>query len=293
MTLPEAALLGLIQGLTEFLPISSTAHLLIARRALGHPNPQDGFTTVIQLGTLIAVFVFFRSDLLAMLKAVLADLKVRRFAASTESRLAWLIVLGTLPVVAIGAAFNKFIKATFYDPISIAVVAIVFSLLMLAAELWHRKRKQGNGTVEITAERLTWKESLWMGCWQALALLPGASRSGTTITGGLFAGLERGTAARFSFLLSLPAILGAGLKDLYDEYKLLKDPSLEPRPSLFASSDDVLALLVATAVSAIVGYAAIAWLMKFLSKQSMLAFVVYRLVLAAVILIAAWRGFFG
>jgi undecaprenyl-diphosphatase len=241
MPIWQAALLGLVQGLSEFLPISSTAHLIVARKLMGHERAEDAFTVVIQLGTLLAVFVYFRADIGRMLKGLWADIRARKFASTPDSRLGWLIVLGSVPVVVAGFALKSWLKATFFNPPAIAIVATVF------------------------------------------ALMPGASRSGTTITAGLFAGLSRPAAARFSFLLSLPAILGAGLKELYDEYKKLKNPVAGEPPSLFASSDDLAALAVGTLVSAVVGYFAIALLLNFLKKYSTFVFVAYRLALGATI----------
>lgn len=278
MPLWEAILLGVVQGLTEFLPISSTAHLLVAREWLGHADPKDSFTTVVQLGTLVAVFAYFRRDIAAILAAVWRDVRTRRFASSPASRLAWLIVLGTIPAGLVGFLFQKKIKAAFYNVPAMAAVAVVFALLMLAAEWWHKRRKRP----EIPEEAIGWKEAVWTGTWQMLALMPGASRSGSTISGALFAGLNRAAAARFSFLLSLPTILAAGLKDLYDEFKTYRTDGT----GLFASGDQMLALAVATAVSGVVGYLSIAWLLGFLKRRSLGVFVAYRLALAAVLL--AW-----
>jgi len=284
MELWEAIALGVVQGLTEFLPISSTAHLLFVRQAMGHAHPEDAFTTVIQLGTLVAVFIYFRSDIAKLIRAVLNDARTMRFASSPESRLAWLIVLGTVPVVIVGLLLKKWLKANFYDLPSMAIMAIVFALLMLAAELWAQLRRAKPNSPEIVERDITWKEALWVGAWQALALFPGASRSGTTITGGLFAGMSRATAARFSFLLSLPSVFAAGMKELYDEYKVWKNPIPGAPKSLFASSDETVALLVGTIVSGIVGYFAIAWLMHFLKRYSLYAFVGYRILLGIGIL---------
>lgn len=284
MELWQAVALGVIQGLTEFLPISSTAHLVAAREAMGHANTKDAFTTVIQLGTLVAVFVYFRTDIAVMLRALWGDWKVKRFGSTLDSRLAWLIALGTLPVVAIGLAFGRKIKDRFYDLPTMGVVAILFALLMWAAEVWHRIRKQDHHRSDVAEERVDWRIALWIGCWQALALMPGASRSGTTLTAALFAGMNRSTGARFSFLLSLPSILGAALKDLYDEYKQYRNPDPKQPASLFASTDELTALVVGTAVSAVIGYLAIAWLLRYLRKYGTGVFVVYRLVLGGVIL---------
>ncbi len=283
MELWQAVVLGVVQGVTEFLPISSTAHLVAVREAMGHPDTKDAFTTVVQLGTLVAVFVYFRGDIAHMLRALRGDWRVKRFGSSLDSRLAWLIALGTLPVVVIGLAFGRTIKDRFYDLPTMGVVAILFALLMLASEVWHRIRKQDHHRSDIGEERIDWRVALWIGMWQALALMPGASRSGTTLTAALFAGMSRSAGARFSFLLSLPSILGAGLKDLYDEYKLLKEPTREARASLFASADEMTALAVGTLVSAVVGYFAIAWLLNFLRKYDTNVFAAYRLILGGLI----------
>lgn len=282
MPIWQAVVLGVIQGITEFLPISSTAHLLVARGLMGHKHPEDAFTVVIQLGTLAAVFVYFRADIVRMLKGFRADLGARRFASTPDSKLGWLIVLGTVPAVVVGVLFKKQLKETFFNPPAIAVVSIVFALLMLASEWWAHRRA-GRGQPPREEDNITWLDALWVGVWQACALMPGGSRSGTTITGGLFAGLTRSAAARFSFLLSLPVILGAGLKELYDEYKKLGAPKPDEPVSLFASGDEVTALVVGTLVSAVVGYLAIAFLLSFLKRYSTGVFVVYRLMLAALI----------
>ncbi|MCE9561075.1 MAG: undecaprenyl-diphosphatase UppP [Planctomycetes bacterium] len=284
MSIWEAVLLGVVQGLTEFLPISSTAHLLIARKLLGHEHPEDAFTIVIQLGTLLAVFVYFRSDIAQMLAGLWADIRALRIGSTPDSRLGWLIVLGTVPAVAVAFTLKKHLKEMFFNVPSIAIVSIVFALLMLASEWWSARRTRLGLQAKREAD-LTWREALWVGFWQACALMPGGSRSGTTITGGLFAGLARPTAARFSFLLSLPVILGAGLKELFDEYKKLHNPKPDEAASLFASGDDVTALIVGTVVSAVVGYLSIAFLMRFLQFHTMTVFVVYRLLLAAIILV--------
>jgi len=284
MRIWEAGLLGVVQGLTEFLPISSTAHLVVARTALGHPHVEDAFTTIVQLGTLVAVFAYFRSDILGIAQALILDVRTCRFASSPESRLAWLIALGSVPVVVIGFTLKKWLKANFYDLPTMGLVAVLFASLMAAAEVW-RSIRTDRATPETSEAEITWLQSLWIGIWQALALMPGASRSGTTLTGATFAGLTRPAAARFSFLLSLPSILGAGLKELYDEVKLFRNPDLEPRPSLFAEADDVAALAVGLLVSAIVGYAAIWGLIAFLRRYGLWVFIAYRLVLGMALIL--------
>jgi undecaprenyl-diphosphatase len=279
----EAVLLGGVQGLTEFLPISSTAHLLVTRELLGHPHPEDAFTVVIQLGTLAAVFAYFRADIARLARGFLLDLGRGRIGSNPDGRLAWLIILGTVPAVAAGFTLKPLLKATFFNLRSIAVVSIVFALLMLAAEWWAARRARRGLPPKGEGDIGVW-EALWVGLWQAFALMPGGSRSGTTITGGLFAGLARPAAARFSFLLSLPVILGAGLSELRDEYKNWKNPKAGEPASLFASGDEVTALLVGTVVSAVVGYFAIAFLLRVLQRNTTAVFIVYRLLLGAAIL---------
>lgn len=285
MPLWQAVVLGVVQGLTEFLPISSTAHLLVTRHLLGHPHPDDAFTVAVQLGTLVAVVAYFRTDLLRIARGFLLDLRAGRVGANPDGKLAWLIAVGTVPAVAVGFLFKKQLKETFFTLPSVAVVATAFALLLAAGELWARRRTTPRGDADIG-----WLDAIWIGCWQACALMPGASRSGTTLTGGLFVGLSREAAARFSFLLSVPVILGAGLKDLWDEYKKLRAPAAGDPPSLFASTDDTAALVVGTLVSAVVGYLAVAWLLHFLKRYSTAVFVAYRLVLGAALFAALAAG---
>jgi undecaprenyl-diphosphatase len=276
MSLWEAIVLGVVQGLTEFLPISSTAHLLAVRAMLGHEHPEDTFTVVIQLGTLVAVFAYFRADVVRLLRGLAADVRNLRVGSNPDGREAWLILLGTIPAVVVGALFNKQLKQYFFNLPAVAGVATVFALLLAASDWWARRRASARDESSIG-----WRDALWVGLWQACALMPGASRSGTTITGGLFAGLNRTAAARFSFLLSLPVILAAGLKELYDEYKKLQ--SSDGPPSLFASGDDLTALIVGTLVSAVVGYLSIGWLLGYLKGHTTTVFVAYRLILGAVL----------
>jgi undecaprenyl-diphosphatase len=247
MAIWEAVILGIVQGLTEFLPISSTAHLVVARELMGHKDPKDAFTVVVQLGTLVAVYIYFRKEIKMLLLGFALDLRLRKIGSNPGGRLSWLIILGTIPAVVVGFTLHHWLKDTFYNLKSIAIVAIVFALMLAAAEWWaHRRAKQGRpGRTELN---ITWLDALWVGIWQACALMPGGSRSGTTITGGLFAGLVRPAAARFSFLLSLPITLGAGIKELYDEYF------------------------------------AIAFLLRFLQRYSTVVFIVYRILFGLTIL---------
>jgi undecaprenyl-diphosphatase len=289
MQLWEAVVLGVVQGVTEFLPISSTAHLYVVRKWMGHPHPEDAFTTVVQLGTVLAVFVYFRADVLRLLKGLGDDIRAMRPCSTADSTQGWLIVLGTIPAVVVGSLLKHWLKDTFFNMTSIGVVAIVFALLMAAAEVWTARRKAA-GKRQREETDIGWKDALFVGCFQCLALMPGGSRSGTTITAGLFAGLARPAAARFSFLLSLPIVLGAGLKELYDEYKQYQHPNPNEPPSLFVSGDEVINLVVGTAVAAVVGYLAIAWLLGFLKKYSTYSFVVYRILLGVLILVLVAKG---
>ena len=289
MSIWDAVILGVIQGLTEFLPISSTAHLLVARQLMGHPNKEDAFTVVIQLGTLVAVFAYYRADIARLIRGFLADLRVDRMGTNPDGRLAWQIILGTIPAVVVGLLFKKELKANFFNLPSIGVVAILFAILLAMAEWWAHYRARISPPRG--AEEIGWLDALWVGLWQACALMPGGSRSGTTITGGLIAGFDRAVAARFSFLLSIPVMLGAGIKELYDEYKKLKHPTPDDlTPSLFASGDEVTALIVGTVVAGVVGYLSIAWLMHFLRRYSTMVFVGYRILFGVAILLALSQG---
>jgi undecaprenyl-diphosphatase len=277
-------LLGAIQGLTEFLPISSTAHLLVAQELLGRSREdlkEDPFTIVIQLGTLVAVYWYFRKDIVLLFKGFLRDVRELRVlsSATPEGTTAKQIIVGTIPVVIVGLLFAKRLKETFYNPQSIAWVAITFAVLMAASEWWAARRRNA-GSPERGEDQLTYWDALFIGCFQALALMPGGSRSGTTITAGLFLGLSRPAAARFSFLLSLPSVLAAGVKEIYDWLK--KSPE--------GLADQATAMLLGAAISAVVGYISIAWLLHYLKRHSMYVFVGYRIVLGIVILGLIARG---
>ncbi|MGA9115168.1 MAG: undecaprenyl-diphosphatase UppP [Bacteroidota bacterium] len=278
----EAVLLGIVQGLTEFLPVSSTAHLTLAGKALSLVDERDpaawtAFIAVMQLGTLAAVVLYFRRDLLSMGRALGAALRpgtLRGPGASLrpEARLALLVLLGTLPVAAAGLALSDLIHGMFTKN----TLVIVASLVGLALLLWLAEKKAVHRR---NLEDLRARDALFIGLAQALALIPGASRSGTTITAGLFAGLERPAAARFSFLLSVPAVFASGLFEM-----------LAIDPAVFRLGLGNLAL--ATVVSCAAGYAAIAWLLRFLSTHSTMVFVWYRIGLGALLLLLLWGGFF-
>lgn len=278
MTLLESILLGVIQGLTEFLPISSTAHLKIVPDLLGLAEPGAAFSAVIQWGTFVSAVVYFRKDILALLSAFFRDLRNRTPFASQESRLAWMIALGTIPIVVLGVLLKKSIEGEFRSLYVIAWTQIFMAAALMLAEgvAYHRAQ---DGVPGKGMDKLGWFEAACVGLAQAVALVPGASRSGVTMTAGLLVNFDRATAARYSFLLSLPAIFGAGLYQAYKE-----------RAELLATTDSVVSLVVATVVSGVVGYLAIEGLMRFLKTRTMLAFVAYRVALGVFILAMLGAG---
>ncbi len=277
MTILHAILLGIIQGLTEFLPISSTAHLTLAGKFLGvidpaRPEDWTAFIAIMQLGTIAAVLVYFSRDILGIFKSLAADLKAEmpgRERWSVNSRHAWQICIGTLPVVILGLAFKKMIEGAVTKEIAV----IATSMIVLALILWWAEMV---GKQDRDESETTWKDGLLIGIAQACALIPGSSRSGTTITAALFLGLKRTAAARFSFLLSIPAVLASGIYELYKNYHHL---------SGLASTN----LIVATVVSGIVGYASIAFLLRYLTTHSTRIFIFYRIILGA----ALWGMILG
>lgn len=279
MSIIEAIILGIIQGLTEFLPISSTGHLTVAGSYLGlisefEPEKWTAFIAVIQLGTLLAVFIYFRKDLYHITKDfILENLLERKkiSAQSDNSKMGWYIILGSIPVVIVGLGFKDLIEGAFTKDLNvIGISLIVLGLILAVAE------KKGKFKKDLKA--VTWKDSLIIGIAQCFALIPGSSRSGTTITAGLFMGLKRDTAARFSFLLGIPAILGSGLLQFYK--------SLE-----YLDSSGMITLIIATAASAVSGYLAIEFLLRFLKSNSTYVFVIYRIAFGALIIYLVNQNF--
>jgi len=268
----EAIFLGIIQGLTEFLPISSTAHLTFAGRILNlisqeNPERWTAFIAVIQLGTMLAVIIYFWKDLFNITKEFLKENFIERKAFTQQnlnSRLGWFIIIGTIPIIIIGFLFKDFIEGAFTkDLVVISFSLIVLGILLAVAE------KTGNFKRDIT--KLNWFDALIVGIAQAVALIPGSSRSGTTITASLFLGLTRETAARFSFLLSIPAVLASGLLQFVESVKYLNQSM-------------AVNLLVATLASVVSGYFAIDFLLKFLRKNSTFVFIIYRISIGIIIL---------
>ncbi len=274
----QALILGALQGLTEFLPVSSTAHLRIVPALLGWEDPGAAFTAVTQWGTWLATVIYFRRDIARLTLAFLDGVFFGQPFATQDSRLAWMIAAATVPIVVFGLLLRKYIVGPFRSLNVIAAALIGLALLLLLAEvLAARRRRQGHLAKDL--EHIGWTEALLVGLAQTIALVPGASRSGSTITGALFVGLDRPTAARFSFLLSLPAIFGAGL------YGLVKD-----RKELLGSTEGALNLLIATVVAGVVGYLSIAFLIDFLKKHTTGVFIVYRIALGILLLVLVARG---
>lgn len=272
MSLLEAIVLAVVQGLTEFLPISSTAHLRIVPALVGWDDPGAAFSAVIQIGTLAAVLTYFWRDVVRILTAMLRDLADGKLATTHDAMLGWMIGVGTLPIVACGLAFKNQIETTLRSLYVVSAALIVLALLLAVIELVVRRRVAA-GNLGRDVDEVTWRDAIVVGLAQAAALVPGTSRSGSTIFGGLCCGLSREAAARFSFLLSIPSIAAAGLYQL-----------VSARDELLASQSQVLNLVAALVVSAAVGYATIPWLLGFLRTHSTFLFIGYRLVLAAALL---------
>jgi undecaprenyl-diphosphatase len=268
----EIIVLAIVQGLTEFIPISSTAHLRIVPKLLGYDDPGAPLSAVIQIGTLVAVLWYFWRDVVRILRAMIDSLRAGKLAATTDARLGWMIALGTLPIIICGVAFKDYIETTLRSLYVISAALAGVAVLLAIAEWWiARRQKDGAQGREVNDVGV--RDAVIVGLAQAAALVPGTSRSGATILGGLCCGLTREAAARFSFLLSIPSILAAGLFQLIDA-----------RDQLLSSTADAAKLGVALVVTAVVGYATIPWLLAYLRKRTTFVFIVYRLLLAAFLL---------
>ena len=266
MALWFAALLGLVQGLTEFIPVSSTAHLRIVPALFGQPDPGAAYTAVIQLGTLIAVLAYFARDLVALPAALLKD------PSSPEGRLPILLAVGTVPIVIAGLALKKYIEHDLRSLYVIAAALIVIGIAMVIVDRYASGRDDHRPLASIM-----YTDAILVGLAQTLALVPGVSRSGATICMALLLGFARSDAARFSFLLSIPAIAGAGIFEARDAFRVL-GPNAVP------------ALLVGTATAAVSGYLAIAWLIKWLGSHDLVGFAIYRILAGLALLGATLRG---
>jgi undecaprenyl-diphosphatase len=266
MTPFDAFLLGVVQGLTEFIPISSTGHLLIAQQLLGIPasTATFAFLVLVQVGTLVSLIVYFWKDLLALVKAFFA-----RPFSTQENRLAWFIIIAAVPALLAGFLLKGAVEALFTVPLLEAGIRLLTAAALLAAaEYFGRKSRQ--------LASMTWLDALIVGLFQILAVFPGASRSGSTISGGMLRGLDRPSAARFAFLLAVPVMLAAGA---YESLDVLKLPNL-------GSFLPILAIGFVTA--AVVGWFAIRWLLRYLSGHSLYVFTIYCTVVGLLCLVA-WR----
>jgi len=272
----EALILGIVQGLTEFLPISSSAHIRIVGEFMNKAqDPGARFTAITQIGTELAVLIYFRNDIKAIAFSWLRQV-VRRVELNSEekgqARMGWLIIVGSIPIVVLGYLGTDIITNDLRSLWLIASVMIIFGVILGIADKYGKSEK--------TLQQLNTKHGLLYGAAQALALVPGVSRSGATIAMGRFLGYSRDAALRYSFLLAIPAVFGSGLYQLKDAFSSSAAPNVFSIPETFA----------ATAVAFGVGYVVIAWLLKFVSTKSFMPFIIYRVILGFVILILLAMG---
>ena len=255
--------LGMVQGLGEFLPISSSAHLIIAPWLFNWDNPGLGFDVVLHLGTLLAVLVYFKNDIILLVKGFWHSLfkSTRDLQNNIYQKLAWLLILASVPGAVIGKLLEEKAETVFRNPLLIAFTLSVFGLVVLLVDYYGKKAKN--------LDRITWLDAVWVGLSQALAIIPGVSRSGSTMSMGLFLGFKREDAARFSFLMSIPIIFGAGLLKAKDAF------------SGGASLSDVVIGFISAAVF---GFLSIKFLLRYLARHDFKIFVWYRFILAGVIL---------
>ncbi|HEV7949748.1 MAG TPA: undecaprenyl-diphosphate phosphatase [Glaciihabitans sp.] len=280
MNFLEAIILGLVQGLTEFLPISSSAHLRIVGEFLGTgEDPGAAFTAITQLGTETAVVIYFWHDIVRIIGRWCQALVGKRSQKDPDVRLGWFIIVGSLPIVVLGLLFQTQIETTLRSLWIVAFTLIGFGILLGIADIVGSKRRD--------LKDLTWGHAVGYGFAQALALVPGVSRSGGTITAGLALGYNRGAAARYAFLLAIPAVFGSGF---YQVYKTIAEPCIDASsgcaPEVFGAWET----LVATVVAGVVGFIVIKFFMSYISKRSYMPFVVYRILLGIALIILLSTG---
>jgi undecaprenyl-diphosphatase len=266
MSWVQVVVLAILQGLTEFLPVSSSGHLAIASRVFFTRDAGASFTAVTQLGTEMAVLVYFARDIARIIKAWFNGLFVTAHRTA-DYWLGWWVIIGTIPIGVFGLLFKDQIRTSARNLWLIAIALIVFSAVIAAAEFYGRQTRR--------VEQLTWKDSIIVGLAQCLALVPGVSRSGATISAGLIRGMDRELAARFGFLLAIPAVFASGLFSLPDAFHPVGEGMSASGPQL----------LVATLIAFVVGFAAVAWFLRFLVRHSMYWFVGYRVLLGTIVLI--------
>jgi undecaprenyl-diphosphatase len=267
----QVVVLSVVQGLTEFLPVSSSGHLAIVSRLFFADDAGASFTAVTQLGTEVAVLLYFARDIARIVKAWFTGL-FNAAARNADYRLGWYVIIGTIPIGVLGLLFKDEIRTGARNLWVIAIALVVFSAVIAAAEYFGRQTRH--------VEQLTWRDSVIVGLAQCLALVPGVSRSGATISAGLFLGQDRELAARFGFLLAIPAVFASGLFSLPDAFHPVGEGMSASGPQL----------LVATLIAFVVGLAAVAWFLQFLVRHSMYWFVAYRVVVGAVVLALLGTG---
>jgi undecaprenyl-diphosphatase len=265
----QAIVLGILQGLTEFLPISSTAHIRIVPALLGWNDPGSAFTAVIQLGTLLAVLIYFRKELGHAIAGWAKGLRGGEAARTFDARMGWAVFIGTIPIIVCALLFDKQIENELRSLQIIAYSLIGMGILLLIAERAAKRKRE--------LEDVKPLDGLLVGLFQCISLIPGSSRSGSTITGGLFAGFDRSAAARFSFLLSVPSVFAAAVFEVVKYRDIFSGPLLLPA-------------IVANGFSFVVGYWSIGFLLRFLQTKSVLVFVIYRVVLGIIILVLLAQG---
>jgi undecaprenyl-diphosphatase len=264
----EAVVLGVVQGLTEFLPISSSAHLLILSQLFGWEDPGAAFTAVTQIGTEAAVIIYFRREIAAITRAWARSIVDAGMRHEPDARMGWLVIIGTIPIAVLGLLFQDQIETAARNLWLTATMLIMFGLILGAADALGARVK--------TERELTLRDGIIFGLAQSLALIPGVSRSGASISAGLAMGYTRAAAARYAFLLAIPAVLASGL---FEATKIGDDANVSWGPTILA-----------TAIAFAVGFAVIAWLMRWLSTKSYLPFVIYRLALGSLLLLLLATG---
>ena len=262
----QVLVLSVVQGLTEFLPISSSGHLAIVSRVFFGEDAGASFTAVSQLGTEAAVLVYFARDIVRILRAWFDGLLVKAHRDNPDYRMGWYVIIGTIPIIVLGVAFKSVIRSDVRNLWVIATAMLVFSAVIAAAEYFGKQNRH--------ADQLTWRDGLLVGLAQCFALIPGVSRSGSTISAGLFLGLDRALSARFGFLLAIPAVFASGLFSLPDAF----------HPVTEGMSATGWQLLVSVVITFVIGYAAISWLLRFLTHHAMYWFVGYRVILALTVM---------
>lgn len=275
----ESFVLGLVQGLTEFLPISSSAHLRLTAAFIGWHDPGAAFTAITQIGTEAAVLIYFRKDIVRIVSAWFRSLTDRSMRSDHDAQMGWLVIVGSIPIGVLGVTFKDQIEGPFRDLRLIATTLIVMGIVLGIADRLAARDEVGGkhqaGKERKTLKELGVKDGLIFGFCQAMALIPGVSRSGATISGGLLMGYTREAAARYSFLLAIPAVLASGVFELKDA----GEGHVSWGPTIFA-----------TVIAFGVGYAVIAWFMKFITTKSFMPFVIYRIILGILLFILVGAG---